>query len=1705
MLLVTKQNNAAKRVAAIFMAVTMLLALFPTGVFAQQEEEKAVSYERITTQQEFTTGEYLIVTDDGYALDYLDGTWVAAHLQDQQAQNHAWTITVADNTATLTDENGKTIAPKGSDVNGIVAKDYSWNWTWQDGAVTFAGQENDAVTLACNKQYDYKARAYKNSTLQGTPGNYVTAFSLYKKVEESNPGGDVDAAKCASPVATPDAGEVKAGTQITLTCITPDAVIYYTMDGTTPTAEKGTKYSEETKPVIKENCTLQAIAVKGDAVSEVMKRQYTVSVQPDANATPISQVREQILAGNTSEVTVSGTAITNYSASALGVYLQDSTGGIMLFGDEFLKDADIQPGDVITVTGTGSNYNGKLQIKPTQQVEKLGTATVDAKVITLDQVNEQVAGTLVKMEQLKVSQISTDDFNNVVMTLQFASQEKTYTIQAKYDSRRSGGEQDSETLMNTVKETNTADFTGVLEGSGSDLTKYTLQLRSAADVANVQEGTTEPEPEQITVSASPASGATIAVGDTIALTSQENATIYYTMTAKDGSEPQEPTQESTKYENPITVEYLPENGSPLVIKAVACVPQADGTVKIGDVVTLHYYQAVGMDDLNLYFGQLHSHTNISDGSGSVEEAFEHASKVDNLDFLAVTDHSNSFDNDTDSGISLSQDATKISSEFAEGRKAAADITSEDFVGIYGFEMTWSDGFGHMNTFNTPGFESRSNPLFGNKSGSTAGYKEYYNRLLTVPQSISQFNHPGTTFGDFQDFAFYSPQIDDRINLIEVGNGEGAIGSSGYFPSYEYYTRALDKGWHVAPTNNQDNHKGNWGDANTARSVVLASELTQDGIYDALQNRRVYATEDNDLSIRYTLNDAVMGSILPEQQNVEIKAEITDPTDSDNAKVEVIVNGGLVIATKNLPNGSGTVEFDFDKNNYSYYYLRITQADKNIAVTAPVWTGESVNAGISETSADKQLIVKNESVDLTTSIYNNDSNDMQILQMVYTLDGQVIHTADFGNDNQIAAGATKDYTFSYTPTSSGNSTIYVELKAMLGNVEQTFTGSIQLKVTDPSLVTKVLIDGTHYNDYVTGYYADRVGNFEQLAAQENTQVTVKQPGDTITADDLKDVSLLVISAPLKYAGKNTSDGAVASTFDDSFVQMVADYAKNGGTVILTGIADYQDNNDGAPYCSTEQINPILEAMGATMRLNDDEVLEDDTNYNGGATQTYRVYMDDFNEEQFPELFEGMQEGQRYSAYSGCSVNVGENGVALVKGSANAYSINSKKRPDDAKGKWDSGKPVGNTASGTYDENTAVVKKGDVVTLATEQVGEGRVYLAGTVFFSNFEIADSGNVDYGDASYANKVILKNILDEVQKPLEISTIQTVRDAYTGEESVGQIFTVQGTVTAGNVEPNAFFDTIYIQDETGGLDIYPVSSTDGTFLPGQRVQITGSLDAYQGDIELRAINVTLLDAQANPIEPQEMTVQQASDYAANGGRLIKVSGKVTKVTGTNGVLDAVMIADEQGNEYRVFFNNYIGYSDENSPELSSFVNVGETISAIGVVYMDPEGVCLRVRDRSEIALVSDGQNQQPTATPVPELPPVTEVPATPAPQVTEKPQESSNQSTGQDTTGAAATAAPTAVATPTPTAKAKPKATATPTIREPEVVEPTATPTPEPTSTPVSEPSASSQAPASSAVTAQADTQQGSIVPVVAVIVIVVAAAAVAGVVIYKKRMNE
>lgn len=377
---------------------------------------------------------------------------------------------------------------------------------------------------------------------------------------------------------------------------------------------------------------------------------------------------------------------------------------------------------------------------------------------------------------------------------------------------------------------------------------------------------------------------------------------------------------------------------------------------------------------NLYFGLLHAHTGVSDGEGTVEEAFRHAAQVEGLDFFAVTDHSNSFDNDT--AGSIAADGSAISEAWAAGKAAAAAVTNADFVGIFGYEMTWRDtqDLGHINTFNTPGWQSINQEGFDT-------LESYYELLTTVPGAVSQFNHPGRTYGTFLNFRNYSARYDAVVQLLEVGSENG-------YTAYEYYELALAQGWHVAPTNNQNNHYGNWGDASQVRTVVLANQLTEESLYDAMRNHRVYATEDCDLSIYYLLDGQIMGSILHGADDPVITVALEDPTNAVGL-VEVVAEG-TVLDSRQVDTSAENLTFSVP-GGYRYYYLRISRGGRIIAVTAPVWVEDPSDVGINSFYTDRETVIQGQEFHLTLELFNDEAVDISVENMEFSVNGEVIHT------------------------------------------------------------------------------------------------------------------------------------------------------------------------------------------------------------------------------------------------------------------------------------------------------------------------------------------------------------------------------------------------------------------------------------------------------------------------------------------------------------------------------------------------------------------------------------------------------------------------------------------------------------------------------------------------------------------------------------------
>ena len=976
---------------------------------------------------------------------------------------------------------------------------------------------------------------------------------------------------------------------------------------------------------------------------------------------------------------------------------------------------------------------------------------------------------------------------------------------------------------------------------------------------------------------------------------------------------------------------------------------------------------IGEATFQRYFGQLHSHTQYSDGAGSLDSALAYVKALPdnaNVDFVAFTDHSNYFDSKNNPNVEAALYDTSLvkdsdpSHSWATYKNTVAAFNAANAgkkVAIAGFEMTWSGGPGHINTFNTPGIVSRNNTTLNNKT-KDAGLQAYY-KLLSQTEgvdSISQFNHPGTTFGNFIDFGYWDAVVDTRMYMVEVGNGEGQIGAGGYYPSYEQYIMALDKGWHVAPTNNQDNHKGRWGNANDARDVILTDDFTEDGIYAALRARRMYATEDKNLDLDYTVNGNMMGSIIdvPEKLNFEISFNDPDRTDSI-AKVELVVNSGKVAYTwdsaADLAKGSVSVEL---APEYTYYFVRVTEGDGDLAVTAPVWVGESLKLGISKAECGTSTPVTDEELTITTTFFNSEAKPATIKSITYAIGSETIGTVT--DPIALAASSTQDVEFKYTPTKARIMTVRITAVIEQDGKEYTFTKDVTLDVLDASKLVYIGIDASHYNEYVAGNYKDSMGNFGELAAAYSVRtVTLKTSEELIAACKNSKYKALILTAPSRRLADAQTD---PRTYSAAELEAIAAFNNAGGMVILAGWSDNYENypiiqsNPAIKHMAATQ-NEVLAKLGSSLRISDDATYDDERSAADGVDK-WRLYFSSYNMEN--PLLKGVEFDaehpydklytERFSHYGGASIYaVDASGNATstlpatvspaVYGHATTYSVDV-----DKDGLGGAGIP----------KYTFAKNDDRLMVMASEQLeGKGLIIVSGAAFMSNFEVQYQVSDSGAEKNYSNYKICQNLVSMLNQT-EITKIADVQ----AETEEGVKFTVEGIVTSnasGYNKDTAFFDCIYVQDNTAGINAFPVA---GNFKIGDKVRVTGTTSSYQGERQLAVTKIEKI-ADAESPAPVEVTAAQINDGSVLGS-LVKIKGTITRVEEAEGKIQTIMVRDAAGKEARVFIDGYI----TKDTEVENAV-VGNLVEAVGLASYDNTFVLsngtpvyprIRIRDRADV-----------------------------------------------------------------------------------------------------------------------------------------------------------
>ena len=152
----------------------------------------AGSYVLVTSKDQLTTGQYVMIADHNYAPGVYSDGWLTA-VQPivsgdtvTDTKGAVWTLTFNGSSVTLTDSKGVTVKPKSGNNNGIVNGTYNWAWAFNDstGTVKFMGVGSDTTTLASNKGSGNQFRSYKNTTAGGS--GYPCNFKLYKLVEHTH-------------------------------------------------------------------------------------------------------------------------------------------------------------------------------------------------------------------------------------------------------------------------------------------------------------------------------------------------------------------------------------------------------------------------------------------------------------------------------------------------------------------------------------------------------------------------------------------------------------------------------------------------------------------------------------------------------------------------------------------------------------------------------------------------------------------------------------------------------------------------------------------------------------------------------------------------------------------------------------------------------------------------------------------------------------------------------------------------------------------------------------------------------------------------------------------------------------------------------------------------------------------------------------------------------------------------------------------------------------------------------------------------------------------------------------------------------------------------------------------------------------------------------------------------------------------------------
>lgn len=203
-----------------------------------------------------------------------------------------------------------------------------------------------------------------------------------------DPDPDEGLEQVATPTFTPAAGEYNAAQSVEIACATDGATIYYTTDGTAPTAAS-TAYT--TAIAVGSTMTIKAIAVKENMTdSEIATAAYTINIPAEPDFTTVAGLKALLGAESATFTGTLTDAVVSFIAGTGDAIIKDATGSILYHkesGHGLLQGQTIS-GEVIV---EGVIYNGINEITDLAATVTGEESAVEPQVVTFAQLKNNFA------------------------------------------------------------------------------------------------------------------------------------------------------------------------------------------------------------------------------------------------------------------------------------------------------------------------------------------------------------------------------------------------------------------------------------------------------------------------------------------------------------------------------------------------------------------------------------------------------------------------------------------------------------------------------------------------------------------------------------------------------------------------------------------------------------------------------------------------------------------------------------------------------------------------------------------------------------------------------------------------------------------------------------------------------------------------------------------------------------------------------------------------------------------------------------------------------------------------------------------------------------------------------------------------------------------------------------------------------------------